>query len=187
MKIYFVTSNKGKLKEFQEKLKNIDIVIEHIKIPYIEIQSDSLEEIAKFGAEFLADKIKKEVIVEDSGLFIDKLKGFPGPYSKHAFLTIGCRGIIKLLEDLDRKAHFESVIGYCKPNEKAVAIKGICNGKIAKEERGNRGFGFDPIFIPDGAKLTFAEMTTKEKNLFSHRGKSIEGFIKFLELKNKIE
>ena len=70
MKIYFATSNLGKLKEFQEKLKNTKITVEHLDIPYPEIQSDYLEEIARFGAKYLTDKINETVIVEDSGLFV---------------------------------------------------------------------------------------------------------------------
>ena len=72
MKIFLATSNLGKVKEFREKLINSDITIDHVEIPYPEIQSDSLEEIAKYGAKFLANKINEIVTVEDSGLFIDK-------------------------------------------------------------------------------------------------------------------
>lgn len=184
MKFFFATSNLGKLREFREKLKNTKIIVEHLEIPYPEIQSNSLDEIAKFGARFLANKTKKTVVVEDSGLFISKLNGFPGPYSKYIYQTLGYKGIIKLLEnEICRDAHFESVISYCCPKEESIEFKGICKGKIAKKPRGSGGFGFDPIFIPNGSKITFAEMDIKQKNMYSHRGKSVESFVKFLKLK----
>lgn len=182
MKIFLATSNLGKVKEFREKLINSDITIDHVEIPYPEIQSDSLEEIAKFGAKFLVNKINEIVTVEDSGLFINNLKGFPGPYSKHTFYTIGCEGIIKLLEGIeDRNAYFESVIGYCQPGKVPITFKGRCVGRIAKKQKGTGGFGYDPIFIPNGSKITFGQMDTVEKNKHSHRGKSVEMFMKFLK------
>jgi len=129
----------------------------------------------------LANKLKEIFFVEDAGLFIRALNGFPGPYSSFVYKTIGIRGILKLLNDVsDRTAFFKSVIGlWC--NDHIEIFEGVVEGHITKEPRGAGGFGFDPIFIPKGCKKTFAEMSVDEKNLFSHRAKASEQMIGFLK------
>jgi XTP/dITP diphosphohydrolase len=87
-----------------------------------------------------------------------------------------------MLDEEERKARFESVIAYQTKNRKEMIFKGICRGTIAKKERGKRGFGYDPIFIPEGSDLTFAEMPIIEKNKFSHRGRAVMRLLKFLEI-----
>jgi XTP/dITP diphosphohydrolase len=120
--------------------------------------------------------------VEDAGLFIDALDGFPGPYAAYVYKTIHNSGILKLMKNLpDRKAKFQSVIAYC--DEQTVCdptcFEGEVKGEITpieRKEQGKSGFGFDPIFQPDGSKKTFAEMTIDEKNGCSHRAKAIRRF-----------
>ena len=117
MKIHFATSNPGKFKEAQELLKKYGIEVEQYNIDLIEIQSDSTEEIALTSVRTLFKEFQKPVFVEDAGLFVKALNGFPGAYSKHAFLTVGLDGILKLLKDeKDRTAEFQAVIAY-KDNE----------------------------------------------------------------------
>ena len=139
-----------------------------------EIQSDSLQEIAKHKAIQAFQKCKKPVIVEDDGLFIESLRGFPGPYSSYVFKTIGNKGILKLLKQ-NRKAKFVSIITYC---DKTLleSFDGKLNGKISKTQKG-KGWGYDPIFIPNNLKKTFAE--TNNKNELSHRYKSLKKFSKW--------
>ncbi|HDM25429.1 non-canonical purine NTP pyrophosphatase, RdgB/HAM1 family [Euryarchaeota archaeon ex4484_162] len=189
MKIYFVTSNNGKYNEAKEKLKGIkNIQLEQKIINYPEIQTDTLEEVAEYGIKYLKDKLKKPFILEDAGLFIEHLKGFPGVYSAYVFKTIGCKGILNLLHDIEKRdAYFKSVIGFYNPEAKEMKIfKGISRGKISLEIRGTNGFGYDPIFIPEGESRTFGEMKINEKNKYSHRGKSFEKLASFLK-KLKIE
>ena len=122
-------------------------------------------------------------MLEDAGLFIDALRGFPGVYSKYVFFTIGLPGILQLLQGAEnRKAVFRSVYAYSEPGQKPVIVVGECNGTISTEPRGEHGFGYDPLFIPKGAKKTFGEMTIEEKNQYSHRAKALEKLI--TELKN---
>ena len=111
--------------------------------------------------------------------------GFPGTYSHYVQDTIGNQGILKLLTDADdRYAEFRSVIGYCAPNSEPKIFLGKVKGEIAVEEKGNLGFAFDPIFyVPSEAK-TFGELTTDEKNQFSHRKNSLEKFIKWYSTKD---
>lgn len=181
-KIYFVTSNKGKQAEAKEKLSTISFdVIQH-NIGYPEIQADTLEEVAFFGVEDIQKRFNEPFFLEDAGLFVDCLKGFPGVYSSYVFRTICCKGILKLLDgEKNRKATFSSVIAYKEPGKKPVFFVGECHGDISKKESGIHGFGFDPIFIPSGETRTFAQMEIKEKNLLSHRGKSLDKLADFFK------
>ncbi|HEX08340.1 MAG TPA: XTP/dITP diphosphatase, partial [Thermoplasmatales archaeon] len=171
--LYFVTSNKGKYIEAKEKLKEIkNLKLEQRRINYPEIQADTLEEVVKHGINYLKERLKEPFILEDAGLFIEHLNGFPGVYSAYVFKTIGCKGILSLMDGIDkRNAYFKSVIGFYNPktNEKKI-FKGISKGKISSKMRGTNGFGYDPIFIPEGESRTFGEMETEEKNKYSHRG-----------------
>ena len=184
--IYFITGNKGKIKETSEKFKEIGIKVIQKNLGYPEIQTDSLEEVAKYGVNILKNKINHSFILEDAGLFIDSLKGFPGVYSSYIYYTIGLDGILNLLkniDEIDRAATFKSVFAYCKPKEELQLFTGECKGKISFNKKGENGFGYDPIFIPEKSEKTFAEMSTKEKNSYSHRGKSLEKL--FETLKNE--
>ena len=180
MKIYFVTGNINKIKEARIILKDLDVEIEQIKIDYPEIQG-TLEEVAEFGAKWVYNILKKPVIVEDSGFFVEALNGFPGTYSRFVQETIGNEGILKLLEDKDnRNAYFKTVIGYCDENGVKL-FKGIVKGRVSNEIRSKGyGFAYDSIFIPEGEERTFAEMTTEEKSQISHRKRAFEEFKKFL-------
>ncbi|AEH24998.1 XTP/dITP diphosphatase [Pyrococcus yayanosii] len=180
MRIFFITSNPGKVREAATYLQPLGIEIVQRKVPYPEVQAESLEEVVKFGLEWLSERIEGPFFIEDSGLFIEALRGFPGVYSAYVFKTIGNEGILKLMEGIEeRDAHFKSVIGYW--DGKAYIFTGIVKGSIATEARGGGGFGFDPIFIPNGFSKTFAEMTTKEKNAISHRGKALKAFSEWLK------
>jgi len=175
--IYFITSNRHKYEEIK---KIVGYEIEMKNIPYPEIQASILEEVAKYGIEYLKDKIHDYFFIEDSGLFIKALKGFPGVFSSYVFKTIGNKGIIKLMENVqDRQAEFVSVIAFY--DGELHIFKGICKGKIAKEIKGSKGFGYDPIFIPNGCEKTFGEMSREEKNKYSHRGMAARKLKEFLD------
>jgi len=181
--IYFITGNKGKVLEANKKFSNFNIQVIQKNLGYPEIQTDSLEEVVKFGVKRIQKKFNQPFILEDAGLFIDALDGFPGVYSAYVFYRIGCPGILKLLADVDdnRKATFRSVFGYCEPGKKPKLFIGESKGSISKKPVGEHGFGYDPIFIPYGENKTFAQMETEEKNQFSHRGKSLEKFIDYFK------
>lgn len=155
------------------------INIEQKKMDYPEIQADTLEAVAEFGINFCYSRMKTPCFIEDSGLFIDALSGFPGVYSKYVFTTLGCTGILKLLAN-NRKAVFKSVIAY-QDESGTTLFTGEAPGSISDHQKGEKGFGFDPIFIPEGGSKTFAQMSTEEKNLYSHRGKAFKTFIKYIE------
>lgn len=180
-KLVFATSNEHKLEEAGQFFEQYGIDITQYTPQEPEIQSDNLEDIALHSAEIISKQLKVSVFVEDAGLFIEELNGFPGPYSSFVQRTIGNQGIINLMADFkNRKSFFKSVIVYCD-TKTSECFTGITEGKIAEEERGTRLFGYDPIFVPlGGAGKTFAQMNVKEKNNFSHRGKALRSFGKWL-------
>ena len=161
--INFVTSNKNKVREFKEILEPSVKVI-HIEMAYHEIRSDEPEEIAKMSAEMLANKLNKNVVAEDSGLFIRALNDFPGTCSAYIHKRIGLKGILKLMEGIkDRKCFYRSAVAYCEPGKTAVRFLGEENGTIAEAIRGSFGFGHDPIFIPEGSDKAYGEIENCEK------------------------
>jgi XTP/dITP diphosphohydrolase len=151
-----------------------------LNIDAIEIQDDSLENIAKTSAIDAAKKTNLPVFVEDAGLFIKALNGFPGPYSSYVYRTTGTRGILRLMQnERKRDAYFSSVVAFCNPKElwESKIFEGRVEGAITYSERGRQGFGFDPIFQPySRTSRTFAEMTTQEKNKHSHRAQALRKF-----------
>ena len=169
--VLFASSNIHKFEEAKKILENFGIKLGFYKCNLEEIQSNSLKEIANHKAKQAFLNCKKPVIVEDDGLFIESLGGFPGPYSSYVFETIGNKGILNLLNQ-NRKAKFVSVIAYC--NTKTVkSFESYLNGTISKKISG-KGWGYDPIFIPSKSKLTFAKL--KDKNEISHRYKALKKF-----------
>lgn len=179
-KIIFVTGNAHKVREANDILSCVGIIVEQNNYGYPEIQEDNLEAIARFGARWAANQLNSEVMVDDSGLFIQALGGFPGPYSAYIFNTLGNSRILKLMEgETNRSATFKCVIGYCRPGEEALVFSGEVEGKIADDIRGNAGFGYDPIFEVCGA--TFGEMRDEDKNRLSHRYRALLKFARWLE------
>ena len=179
--VFFATGNIHKFDEARSILTGLDIAVGMLRVKDVEIQSDSLVEIAKSSALDAFKRCHLPIIVEDAGLFIDALKGFPGAYAAQAYKTVGNKGLLKLMEGVeDRKAVFRSAIAYCDSEAKApVVFEGEAEGEITMDERSGRGesgFGFDPIFQPSGSAKTFAEMTLEEKNGFSHRAKAVRKF-----------
>ncbi len=179
--IFFATGNIHKFLEAASIMTELDIAVGMLRLKDIEIQSDSLAEIAQASVREAFNQCSLPIIVEDAGLFIDALKGFPGPYAAYAYKTIGNKGLLKLIANAkNRKARFQSAIAYHDDKTEApLVFKGEANGEITFIERcgsGNSGFGFDPIFQPEKSSKTFAEMTLKEKNSFSHRAKAFRNF-----------
>ncbi|MGL4669532.1 MAG: XTP/dITP diphosphatase [Methanobacteriaceae archaeon] len=182
--VTFITGNKHKVVEAENIFQNFGIKLKHINLGYMEPQG-TLEEVAKFGAKYASEKLKKPVIVEDAGLFIESLNGFPGTYSSYIQKSLGNQNILKLMKNVNnRNAEFRSVIGYCAPNSEPKVFLGIVKGKIAFEEKGNNGFAFDPIFYIGEKDKTFGELSSEEKNQFSHRKNSLESFANWINSQN---
>ena len=180
MKIYFATGNRHKFEETGKIMAGQNIGITHFPFRHFEIRSDSLKEIAEEAVTSAYAEIKKPVFVEDTGLFINTLNGFPGTYSAWALKKIGTAGILKLLESkTDRTAFFETAIAY-HDGEKIHAFEGKCEGEITREAMGTSGFGYDSIFAPQGYSTTFAQNIALKSKL-SHRYNSLLKMLDYLK------
>jgi len=139
--ISFVTSNKGKFAE----ARGIFGDLEQKDIGYTEIQADTLEEVAIFGMKEVSSRLQGPVMLEDAGLFIEALHGFPGVYSAYVQKTIGNDGILRLMEGVvDRRAFFKSVVVYAEPGLEPQMFKGTVHARIGYEARGSLGFATIP-------------------------------------------
>jgi len=178
--LLFATSNPGKLAEARQVLQPLGFSVESCDAKGVEIQADTTAEVAAYSSRAAAKKLGKPLIVEDAGLFVEALGGFPGVYSAYALRTIGLEGIIALLRrSQSRKAKFVSSVAYCEPGGEPMVFEGSVRGTIADAPKGSGGFGFDPIFIPRGGKKTFGQVTIEEKGALSHRGAALRKFARW--------
>ncbi|MDP8907101.1 MAG: RdgB/HAM1 family non-canonical purine NTP pyrophosphatase [Thermoproteota archaeon] len=183
--MYFASSNENKFLEIQslyetENKENVKILFSSPAIK--EIQSDSITEVAEDKAKKAFSIIKSPVIVEDDGLFIEELNGFPGVYSSFVFKTIGNIGILNLLANNEkRNARFLSVFSFFDGNT-IETFRGETAGHITMEIFPS-GWGFDPIFKPENEDLTYGELNLQRKNDISHRSKAFRQFLRWYKLK----
>jgi len=175
-KIIFVSNNKNKAKEVTEILKNKDIQVIHKAIELEEIQSPEVESVARNKALCAYQFFNVPILVEDSGLFIKAMHNYPGSLTKHFLASIGTQGIIHFLKDKDRQARAVTAFAFCKDKANIHTFVEHNLGKISNEIRGTSGFAYDHIFIPEGHKKTYAQMSSAEKNKISQRRKALEKF-----------
>jgi len=170
--VLFVSSNKNKFNEAKNILSKNGINLRFFKSSLREIQAESIKEIAALKVDEAYRQCNKPVIVEDAGLFVESLNGFPGPFSSYVFKTIGNSGILRLVKT-NRKAKFQSVVAYCDNKYGVVLFDAKVEGKISKNSKG-KGWGYDPIFTPNGQNKTYAMLSNK--NEISHRYKALKKF-----------
>jgi XTP/dITP diphosphohydrolase len=189
MKIVFATNNKNKIIEVQQLLPStIEIIsLESIGC-YEDIPetADTIKENAIMKANYVTQKYGYDCFADDTGLEVESLNGAPGVFSARyaGEQKNSDDNMNKLLNELESKtnrtAQFKTVIAL-NINGKQHTFTGIAKGKITLEKTGNQGFGYDPIFIPDGYTLTFAQLSLEEKGTISHRGKATEQLLAFLK------
>ena len=187
MKLVFATHNSNKAKEIQSLLPDDFQILTLTQINCIDEipeTSETLEGNSLLKAQFVSDNFNLNCFADDTGLEIDAIKGRPGVYSaryageeKNAEANINLV-LSELRNESNRKAQFRTVITLIL-NDKTHVFEGIVRGEISNEKRGTDGFGYDPIFIPEGQTKTFAEMTLAEKNQQSHRARAFEKMIAF--------
>jgi XTP/dITP diphosphohydrolase len=195
MEILFATSNKNKTYEIRSALPQgftlrcLADLSQHF--PDVDEPFESLEENAVHKARSYAEMTGMNCFSEDTGLEVFSLQGEPGVRSARYAGEPGDaqKNIQKLLSNLsqssDRTAQFRTVIALMM-NEDVYRFEGICKGSIISEQKGQNGFGYDSVFVPDGADFTFAEMSMEEKNRFSHRKKALRKMIEFLEQSQRL-
>ena len=128
----------------------------------------------------LAEKLKRTVLVEDSGLFVPALKNFPGPWTKYSHNTLGNKGILKLMDGVkNRKAYYKSSLGLCAPGRKPLCFTGMEEGTISRQAKGKKGWGQDPIFIPKGRTETYGQIGC-EKGYYPYRERAVKKLKEFL-------
>ncbi|WP_397446255.1 non-canonical purine NTP diphosphatase [Polaribacter sp. R77954] len=189
MKLVFATNNLNKLKEVQEMLPN-SIELLSLKdincFDEVEETETTLEGNAKLKTDYITNKFGYHCFADDTGLEVESLGGKPGVYSaRFAGEPVNSENnMAKLLLELEakenRKAQFRTAVAL-NINDKKFLFEGICKGDILKQKQGEKGFGYDPIFKPEGYQKSFAEMSSIEKNKISHRGIAIQKLVEFLK------
>ena len=169
--VTFVSTNPGKFREVQNLLTPFGVRTRWRRRTLPEPQAETLEEVVVAKLAAVRD-LPGYVLVEDSGLFIPSLRGFPGVYSAHFLKTWKFGPLLELLRLRDRRAYFRTVAGLKRGHRKWTFV-GEVQGRIAERPRGRQGFGYDPIFIPEGGFRTFGEIPAAEKNELSHRALAI--------------
>ena len=174
--VFFATGNTGKVDEARMIMEPFAIRVKPFSGKGAEIQAD-IAEVASYSASTAARRYRRSLIVEDAGLFVEALDGFPGAFSSYVFETLGIRGLLTLLEQSEsRNAYFRSAVAYCEPEGEPKVFEGKVSGTITRSPHGENGFGFDPVFLPSNAKKTMGELSLAEKCAISHRGEAMRKF-----------
>jgi XTP/dITP diphosphohydrolase len=189
MKLIFATHNKNKLKEVKSLMPSSIELLSLDEISFndeIEETADTIEGNALLKAETIFEKTGINCFADDSGLLIDALNGAPGVYSaRYAGEQKNDQdNMQKLLHELNgkpnRNAHFKTVMALIIDGQEYL-FEGIIEGKIITEKLGTNGFGYDPIFVPDGYNETFAQLDSETKNKISHRARALQKMLEFLK------
>ena len=173
------TTNPGKVREIRALLEPRGIRVAWSRRRLVEIQGDSLDEVARCKLNSVSPRPGELSLVEDSGLFVHSLGGFTGVYSAYVYRTLGLGGIPRLVRGKDRSATIRCVVGLRRGSEVLLA-RGAVTGSLTRRARGALGFGFDPIFVPRGCSESFAEMPAGVKNRYSHRGRAFRALLRAL-------
>lgn len=184
-KLILSTGNKNKVKEIRDILKDLPIEVlskDEIGLVDFDVVEDgvTLEENSLKKARELSRLVDYMVMADDSGIFVDSLGGEPGVYSaryggEDGNDDLNNLTLLKNLKGKDRTASFQSVIALITEDKREYTVKGICKGRVLEEPKGDNGFGYDPLFVPDGFQRTFAELDGDIKNSISHRRRAIDG------------
>ena len=162
--ITYVTGNKAKIDSARSFLEPLGFLVDNVKMDTPEIQADDVIEVSKYSAKWAAEKLGVPVLKNDSGLFVEALKGFPGVYTHFADDTIGEDGLLKLLDgETNRKAYFKESIAYCEPGGEPIVFVGITNGVIDTKKSGSYGWSWDFVFIPEGEDKTLGCFPDEER------------------------
>lgn len=188
--IVFASHNEGKIKEIKKLLAPYGIKVKSaldMNLPDVEETGKTFEENSLLKSRTIAKLVNMPCLADDSGLCVDALNGAPGVYSaRYAPNRDFDKGMEKLLAEMEkspnksRNAHFSCVISLAWPDGQYKVFAGQVDGKIAFHKMGAGGFGYDPLFVPEGFTSSFAQMSQEEKNKISHRGHAVEKLKDFL-------
>ena len=197
MEILFATGNSNKVSEASTVLAKFGHTISQLKIDgktvdFSEPQADGIEEVAISKSVQARDFVigtnleESAILVEDSGLFINSLNGFPGPYSSFVERKIGLQGILNLLKNKDERVAEYRAVAILSTKHETISSEGRCFGNISRKIIGEMGFGYDPIFIPDeGDGRTCGQLQPEEKSQISHRMRALKGLSEIINLPSR--
>ncbi|MGY5851930.1 MAG: RdgB/HAM1 family non-canonical purine NTP pyrophosphatase [Candidatus Thorarchaeota archaeon] len=175
--VILATQNQHKLAEITPLFSEFGVPYEPASIDKLEVRSDDVEVVAREAARHAFGKLNRAVVVDDTGLWIDALDGFPRAYPAFVLQTIGLEGILKLMEDKPvRNAVFVTAVGFADEHGIKTFV-GRMEGAISTHSKGSGGFGYDPIFIPSDDTRTYAQLSMDEKVRISHRTKAFRKFL----------
>ncbi len=164
MEITLVTKNCAKVTQAKLILEPFGVKVNNIKMDTIEIQANSIEEVAKYSAKYASKQIKSNVVKNDTGIVIECWNGFPSAYTHYVQETIGEDGILKLMEGIEnRSAYLIQALAFCEYGKEPVVFTSKTEGKISLEKQGEYGWFFDFIFIPNGQSKTLACFPDEER------------------------
>ncbi|ABW12032.1 non-canonical purine NTP pyrophosphatase, rdgB/HAM1 family [Parafrankia sp. EAN1pec] len=176
-RVTLITGNAGKAREYASLL---GIGVAATTMDLIEIQSLDVAKVVKYKAEDAYTKLHSPVLVDDTGLALHAWNGLPGALIAWFLDTVGTRGLLSMAAGVaDRSAAVTTALGYADDTGVRV-FTGTVHGILTTEPRGNGGFGYDTVFAPAGATLTFAEMSSEQKNAISHRRLAVDALRKGL-------
>jgi len=190
MEIVLATRNQGKIREIKEALSGLDIKLLTLKdfpnLPSIKEEGATIQGNAIYKAKKVSELTGKVTLADDSGLEVDVLDGRPGVYSARFAESDEARNakLLRLLKGVpepERTAKFRCAVAICRPDGRVQVVEGECRGGIGFEERGNEGFGFDPIFVVPEYNKTFAQLGLSIKNEISHRARALQKARQILE------
>lgn len=191
MMLVLATSNKNKVKEFKKLVENFSIEIKSLSdfgpLPPVIEDGETFDDNAYKKAHHTAKVLGIPAIADDSGLVVEALNGAPGVHSARyaGDQATDEENVEKLLREMadvnDRRAYFQCVLSIAVPSGPALTYEGRCEGTVTREKRGSSGFGYDPVFLCNTFKKTFAELSMEEKNRVSHRGRALQ------EMQNELD
>ena len=184
MKITLVTGNWAKVAQAKSVLEPMGHEIDNIKMDTVEIQADTVEEVAAYSAKWASEQLKKNVVKNDTGIVIEGLKGFPGPYTHYVQDTIGEDGVLKIMEGMEnRNAKFVQALAFCEYGKEPVVFTSETKGTISLKKEGTHGWCWDFIFIPEGQDKTLGCFEDEERLKMWND----TGYMQLLEHLKKIE
>lgn len=192
-RLIIASDNLNKISEIKNALRGLPVEVIGkgelgISLPPVEENAPQLEGNADLKAKSIKEICPEDfVLADDTGLFVDALDGEPGVHSARYAGNqhddeANKKKLLRKMEDCDdRNAYFETVLVLYDPSGQKSILTGHCNGRIAREEHGDNGFGYDPLFFPEDSDRSFAEMDTEEKNKISHRGRALQALRQYFE------
>lgn len=178
--VLFISGNSDKVKEVRDMLGKWDISVKDKALDVDEIQDKDAEKVATRKVKKVSELLKVPLFVEDTGLYIDAMKGYPGTLIKHFLNSIGLQGIVDFVRDKDRTAHAVTVFAYSDGKGEVKLFEGRIDGTISDDVKEGDAFEWDKIFIPEGHDKTYSELGMEQKNKISHRSKAVRKLAEWL-------